>query len=368
MTMELTTIWFILIAVLWIGYFVLEGFDFGVGALLPVLGRENPDDPDRESGETRKRQMLSSIGPFWDGNEVWLLTAGGATFAAFPHWYATLFSGFYIPLLLILVALIVRGVALEYRGKVDSVRWRRRMDAMIIFGSAVPALLWGVAFTNIVRGVPIDASMEYVGGFWGLLNPVALLGGLVTLTLFVTHGALFIGLKTDGQLRYDARVLGIKVGLVSAVLAVLWLFVIHLERGTAVSWALAGAAAVALVLALLNAGRGREGWAFSGTFVAILLAVASLFVALYPDVMPSTLNPEWSLTVENAASSEKTLGIMTVVALIFTPIVLLYQSWTYWTFRKRIKGHHIPTSVHHAAITGETSGHEDRAEPAGSAR
>ncbi|MDN5764163.1 MAG: cytochrome d ubiquinol oxidase subunit II, partial [Microlunatus sp.] len=250
--------------------------------------------------------------------------------------------------------------------KVDSARWRRRMDAMIIFGSVVPALLWGVAFTNIVRGVPIDASMEYVGGFWGLLNPVALLGGLVTLTLFVTHGALFIGLKTDGQLRYDARVLGIRVGVISAVLAVVWLAVIHLERGAVVSWALAAVAVVALLLALGSARQGREGWAFSGTFVTILLAVGSLFVALYPDVMPSTLNPEWSLTVENAASSQKTLGIMTVVALIFTPIVLLYQSWTYWAFRRRVKGHHIPTSVHHAAVTGETTGLDDRAEPAGS--
>ena len=366
--MELTTIWFILIAVLWIGYFVLEGFDFGVGALLPVLGRRNPGDPGQESGETRKRQMLSSIGPFWDGNEVWLLTAGGATFAAFPHWYATLFSGFYIPLLLILVALIVRGVALEYRGKVDSVRWRQRMDTMIIVGSVVPAVLWGVAFTNIVRGVPIDASMEYVGGFWALLNPVALLGGAVTLTLFVAHGALFIGLKTDGQLRYDARALGLKVGLVSAVLAVVWLVAIHLERGTVVSWLLAAVAAVVLLAALNTARQGREGWAFTGTFITIALAVSSLFVALYPDVMPSTLNPEWSLTVENAASSEKTLGIMTVVALIFTPIVLLYQSWTYWAFRKRVKGHHIPTSVHHAAVTGETTGLDDRAEPAGNAR
>ena len=342
--MELTTVWFILIAVLWIGYFVLEGFDFGVGALLPVLGKD----------ETRKRQMLGAIGPFWDGNEVWLLTAGGAMFAAFPHWYATLFSGFYLPLLLILVALIVRGIGLEYRGKVDSAVWRRRMDVLIVAGSALPALLWGVAFTNIVRGVPIDAQMEYVGGFWNLLNPVALLGGMVTLTLFLTHGALFVALKTDGALRHDARVLGIRTGVVAAALAVLWLGILQVSTGTVWSVALAGLAAVSLLAGLFMASNGREGWAFTGTFVAIGLATASLFVALFPDVMPSTLDPAWSLTIENASSSQKTLGIMTWVAVIFTPIVVLYQSWTYWTFRKRVQGHHIPTDVHPAAATKET--------------
>ncbi|WP_122261934.1 cytochrome d ubiquinol oxidase subunit II [Ornithinimicrobium cerasi] len=350
--MELTTIWFVLIAVLWIGYFVLEGFDYGVGALLPVLGRDTADGS--VTGETRRRQMLGAIGPFWDGNEVWLLTAGGATFAAFPHWYATLFSGFYLPLLLILVALIVRGIGLEYRGKVDSTRWRRRMDLMVVAGSAVPALLWGVAFTNIVRGVPIDAEMEYVGGFWNLLNPVALLGGLVTLTLFLTHGALFVALKTDGQLRHDARALGLRLGVLAAALAVAWLWIVHASTGTAVSWVLAGLAAVALLAGLAAARAGREGWAFTGTFATIGLATASLFVALFPDVMPSSLDPAWSLTVENAASSQKTLGIMTVVAVVFTPIVLLYQSWTYWTFRRRISGHHIPTEVHPAAVTEET--------------
>ncbi|GAA5159046.1 cytochrome d ubiquinol oxidase subunit II [Ornithinimicrobium tianjinense] len=350
--MELTTIWFILIAVLWIGYFVLEGFDYGVGALLPVLGRDEAGGA--VTGETRRRQMLGAIGPFWDGNEVWLLTAGGATFAAFPHWYATLFSGFYLPLLLILVALIVRGIGLEYRGKVDSTTWRQRMDLMIVAGSALPALLWGVAFTNIVRGVPIDAEMEYVGGFWNLLNPVALLGGLVTLTLFLTHGALFVALKTDGQIRHDARALALRLGTVAAVLAVAWLTVMHLSTGNAASWVLAGLAAVALVAGLAAARGGREGWGFAGTFVTIALATASLFVALFPDVMPSTLDAAWSLTVENAASTQKTLGIMTVVAVVFTPVVLLYQAWTYWTFRRRISGHHIPTEVHHAAVTDET--------------
>ncbi|WP_151523929.1 cytochrome d ubiquinol oxidase subunit II [Serinicoccus kebangsaanensis] len=344
--MELTTIWFVLIAVLWVGYFCLEGFDYGVGMLLPVLGKD----------ETRKRQMLSAIGPFWDGNEVWLLTAGGAIFAAFPHWYATLFSGFYLPLLLILVGLILRGVGLEYRGKVDSPAWRARMDAMVVAGSLLPAVLWGIAFSNIVSGVPIDAQMEYAGGFWNLLGPVALLGGLTTLALFLTHGALFVALKTDGALRHDARALALRLGVVAAVLAVAWLTLLHGRTGTPLSWWAAGLAAAALLGGLALAARGREGWAFSGTFVAIALATTSLFLALFPDVMPSSLDPDWSLTATNASSTAKTLGIMTVVALVFTPVMLLYTAWSYWTFRRRISGHHIPTEVHHAAVEPQRPG------------
>ncbi|WP_134772148.1 cytochrome d ubiquinol oxidase subunit II [Ornithinimicrobium flavum] len=361
--MELTTIWFVLIAVLWIGYFCLEGFDYGVGMLLPVLGRDEEGYAAREalpaaggpwSGETRRRQMLSAIGPFWDGNEVWLLTAGGAIFAAFPHWYATLFSGFYLPLLLILVGLIIRGIGLEYRGKVDSRAWRARMDAMIVLGSLLPALLWGVAFSNIVSGVPIDAQMEYVGGFWSLLNPVALLGGLVTLTLFLTHGAIFVSLKTDGQLRHDARALALRTGVVSAALAVVWLGILHVRTGSTLSWLLAILAALALVGGLLLTWRGREGWGFAGTFGAIALATSSLFAALFPDVMPTTLADGLSLTKDNASSTELTLTIMTWVAVIFVPVVLLYTVFTYWTFRRRVSGHHIPTGVHHAAVTQET--------------
>src|SRR5512133_1484424 len=230
--MELSTVWFILIAVLWTGYFVLEGFDFGVGMLLPVLGRGH----DADDTERRRRVMINTIGPLWDGNEVWLLTAGGATFAAFPHWYATLFSGFYLPLLLILVALIVRNLGFEYRHKRDSAVWKRRWDLAIVVGSFVPALLWGVAFTNIVRGVPIDANKEFVGNLWTLLNPMALLGGLVTLSLFLTHGALFVALKTAGPIRAVARRLAGRVGLVAAALAVVFLLVIGFQQGDAASW------------------------------------------------------------------------------------------------------------------------------------
>lgn len=333
--MELTTVWFCLIAVLWIGYFALEGFDFGVGMLLPVLGRE----------ERERRVLINTIGPVWDGNEVWVLVAGGATFAAFPEWYATLFSGFYLPLLLILVALIVRGVAFEYRAKRDDPTWRARWDLAIFWGSLLPAVLWGVAFGNIVRGVPIDADLEYVGGFFNLLNPYALLGGLTTLTLFLTHGAMYVALKTDGPIRREARSLATRSGLAAALVAVLFLVWTQVDTGSVASGVLFVLAALALLAGVAAAGAAREGWAFLGTFVTIALAVAGLFAALFPDVMPTSLADGTSLTTTNAAATAYTLKIMTGVAVVFTPIVLVYQGWTYWVFRKRISVHHIPEAV-----------------------
>ena len=336
--MELTTVWFILIAVLWTGYFVLDGFDFGVGMLMPVLGRG-------EDGEARKRVMLNTIGPVWDGNEVWVLTAGGATFAAFPNWYATMFSGFYLPLLIILVALIVRALGFDYRGKTDNPTWRKRWDYAIFFGSALPALLWGVALTNVVMGLPIDAQKEYTGNLFTLLNPIGLLGGLTTVALFLTHGAIFISLKTEGDIRHEARALSLKTGAVAAVLAVALLVSVNVSTGSMWSWIAAVVAAVALLAGLFAIWRDREGWAFIGTFVAIAAAVATLFLALFPDVMPSTTNPAFSLTTTNASSTQLTLTIMTWVAAIFTPIVLIYTSWTYWTFRRRIGTRHIPAAT-----------------------
>ncbi len=329
--MELTTVWFLLIAVLWTGYFVLEVFDFGVGVLLPVLGRT----------ETDRRIMINTIGPVWDGNEVWVLVAGGATFAAFPEWYATLFSGFYLALLVILVSLIIRGVAFEYRGKRPEAAWRRRWDWAIFVGSLLPALLWGVAFGNIVQGVPIErigdpAHLEYTGNFLTLINPYALLGGLTTLGLFVTHAAMFLALKTDGEIRARANRLAGQVGLVTAVVAVGFLAWTHVQRGDVASLVLSAAAALAFVGALVANRLRREGWAFVGTMATIALAVVALFTALYPDVLPSTTNAAYSLTTTNAASTSYTLSIMTVVAVIFTPIVVLYQAWTYWVFRRRL--------------------------------
>jgi cytochrome bd ubiquinol oxidase subunit II len=324
--MELTTVWFLLIAGLWIGYFVLEGFDFGVGILLWVLGRDEP----------QRRAVITTIGPVWDGNEVWLIVAGGATFAAFPEWYATLFSGFYLPLFAILVSLILRGVALEYRGKRDDLAWRSRMDTLITFGSVVPALLWGITFANLVRGVPITADHEYVGGLGNLFNPFALLGGLTVTVLFVAHGAIFLALRTTEDLRSRANRFASRCGLAAAVLAVVFLGWVQVLRGDAGSAIVAALAAVALLAGLAANRMGREGWAFVGTTLAVGLAVASLFVAIFPAVMPSSLDPAWSLTTANAASTPYTLKILTVVGAIFTPLVMLYQGWTYWVFRRRI--------------------------------
>ncbi|WP_030169174.1 cytochrome d ubiquinol oxidase subunit II [Spirillospora albida] len=346
--MELTTFWFILIGVLWTGYFVLEGFDFGVGILLPILA------PRRDGhSEIDRRVMINSIGPVWDGNEVWLLVAGGATFAAFPEWYATLFSGFYLPLLLILVALIVRGLAFEYRGKIDGDRWRRNWDRVIFWGSLVPAFLWGVAFANIVRGVPINADHHYTGNLFTLLNPYALLGGLTTLLVFVLHGAVFLALKTDGEVRYRARAFITRTWLPVAGVAALFLVLTQLSDGRPATWATAGVAAIALLGGIAAALRGREGIAFAGTAVAIVATVATLFGNLWPDVMPSSTSALFSLTVENASSTPYTLKVMTWVAVLFTPVVLLYQGWTYWVFRKRLTRHAIaPSSAQAAAGLG----------------
>jgi cytochrome d ubiquinol oxidase subunit II len=330
--MELTDVWFVLIAVLWIGYFFLEGFDFGVGVLLPVIGKSDEE----------RRVMINTIGPVWDGNEVWLLVAGGATFAAFPEWYATLFSGFYLPLLLILVALIIRGVAFEYRGKQDSAQWKARWDLAIFVGSLIPAILWGVAFANIVRGVPIDESGTYTAGFSNLLNPYALLGGIVTLGLFTTHGATFLALKTLGTVREKAHALVGQVGLATAVAAVLFLGWTLIDQGKTTTWITSIVAAACLLGALALDRVNREGWAFILTGLTIALAVVTLFLTLYPDVMPSSTDPAYSLTVENASSSPYTLKVMTWVAVVMTPIVLVYQSWTFWVFRKRIGADDLP--------------------------
>ena len=339
--MDLQLIWFGLIGLLWAGYLVLEGFDFGVGALLPVLGKGR----DAADTEKRRRVMLTTIGPHWDGNEVWLLTAGGATFAAFPEWYATMFSGFYLAFLALLVALIVRNMGLEYRHKRDNDAWRRRWDWAIIGGSIAAPLLVGVALTNVVRGLPINKDMEYVGNFFTLLNPMSLLGGLVILGLSLTHGAFFLALKTKGDIRRDAQALGTTLGLGTAVLAVVLLLWLGFTQGTVWSWVTTAVAAVALLAAIYANTRGNEGWAFTGTAVTMAAAVATYFLTLYPNVMPTTLPADTSLTIENASSSELTLKIMTGAALVFTPIVLLYTGYTYWVFRKRLGTQNIPAAV-----------------------
>ncbi|MGQ9489808.1 MAG: cytochrome d ubiquinol oxidase subunit II [Anaerolineae bacterium] len=331
--MELNTLWFILIGVLFTGFFILEGFDYGVGILLPFLGKRDEE----------RRVIINTIGPFWDANEVWLLTAGGAMFAAFPNWYATLFSGFYLALFLMLAALIVRGVAFEFRSKDRNPRWRTLWDWCIFVGSFVPALLWGVAMSNIIRGVPIDANMHYVGGFFNLLNPYALLGGVAGLGIFTLHGAIFLSLRTEGELHARAE----------ALINRLWPIVLVVGAATVVASYFAtdifqrvginpGFSALGAGAAFLAGGwflrQKRSGWAFAMTALTIALTVVTTFRGLYPRVMVSSLNPEWSLTVANASSSPYTLRVMTIVALIFVPIVLIYQAWNYWVFRARLSG------------------------------
>lgn len=335
--MDLPTVWFILIAVLWTGYLVLEGFDFGVGMLLRVLGRS----------DTERRAMINTIGPVWDGNEVWLLTAGGATFAAFPMWYATMFSGFYLALLLILLALIVRVVAFEWRGKIDDERWRTWADWALIIGSWVPAVLWGVAFGNLVRGVQLDSDFQYVGGFFALLNPFALLGGVTTALIFLTHGAVFLAMKTDGEIRHRAAALASRAAVATLVAAGTFAVWAQLAYSVTWTWAATAVAAVALLLLVRFTALRAERQAFVSSVVAIVAAVVLIFGSMYPDVMPA-LDAANSLTVDNAASGTYTLTIMTWVAVVLTPVVLLYQGWTYWVFRKRITTEQIPA---HTGLT-----------------
>ncbi len=339
--MQLNEIWFLIVGFLFIGYFVLDGFDFGVGMSLPFLGK---DDTDR-------RVLINTIGPVWDLNETWVIVAGAALFAAFPEWYASLFSGFYLPLLIILLALISRGVAFEYRGKgktigADEVKWKAAFDWMIVIGSAVPALLWGVAFANIVQGVPLNEQHIYVGTIFTLLNPYGLLGGLVTLTLFWTHGLVFISLKTDGEIQQRARNLASKVGIIATVLAagfLVWTLAAHFS---VLGFVLSAIAAVSLIGALFANAFKREGISFTLLVVTIVTAVGSLFAALFPNVFSSSIDPSFSLTIDNARSSDYTLGVMTWVAVIMIPLVLLYQGWTYWVFRNRITRKSIPATSH----------------------
>jgi cytochrome d ubiquinol oxidase subunit II len=334
--MDLAYLWFFIVGFLFVGYFVLDGFDFGVGMSLPFLGKD----------DVSRRQIINTIGPVWDLNETWVIVAGACLFAAFPEWYATLFSGFYLALLLILLALILRGVSFEYRHQRDSLRWKRGFDRMIVIGSAVPAFLWGVAVANIVHGVPLDADHEFMGSLLTLLNPYALIGGLTTLLLFFTHGVYFVALKTDGQVHADARVLARRSGILTVVVAavfLVWTILNAFSAGAPAVWLvvlLSAVAAVALIASIAANARDREGWAFGLGAATIVTAVLALWFALFPNVMVAT-DPANSLTIENASSTDYTLTIMSWAALIFLPLVLLYQGWTYWIFRKRVSRSHI---------------------------
>jgi cytochrome d ubiquinol oxidase subunit II len=332
---SLNTAWFALIGLLWTGYFLLEGFDFGVGMLSPLIGG---DDVDR-------RLCMNAIGPTWDANEVWLIVAGGATFAAFPEWYETMFSGFYLALFTVLAALIVRGVSMEFRGKRNSARWRATWDAGLAAGSLIPAVVWGAAFTDLIGGLDLSASGVYHGGLLALLSPAAIVGGLASLGMFLAHGAAFLALKTGGQLGERARRAAAWLAVPAAALpaaAAAWLAAGRPDDAGnpgglpgAVPLALIAACCLAFATSGLLAAARRPGGAFGLSAAGIVTACASVFTALYPRVLVSS-GPGSSLTVWNAASGHETLLVMTVVAAIFAPFVLLYQGWSYWVFRQRL--------------------------------
>lgn len=328
--MELHTLWFILVAVLFTGFFILEGFDFGVGILMPWLGKS----------EAERRTILRTIGPHWDGNEVWLLTAGGAIFAAFPKWYATMFSALYLPLLLLLVALILRGLAIEYRNKLDSIVWRSRWDMAIFTGSLLAAVLIGVAITDLLHGIPLDANGVFTGNFLDLVKPFPLVGGIASLVVFTWIGLLFLQLKLQGDLLKRTQALAQKVRW--AVIAVFVLLgIVGFLSNTALAQSLliykacALLAVATLVLSVILAQK-RPGLAFIQVVLAIALTSITAFGSLFPNTMISTLDSAFNLTVQSASSTPYTLKVMSIVAAIFVPIVLVYQGWTYWVFRKRV--------------------------------
>ena len=329
--MDLNTVWFILVAILFTGFFFLEGFDYGVGILLPFLGKDNQE----------RRVIINSIGPVWDGNEVWMITAGGAIFASFPHVYATLFSGFYLALVLMLIALILRGVGFEFRAKRDGKAWRALWDWAIFTGSLVPALLWGVTVANMMRGFAIEQDMNYYGGLLPLLNPYALLGGLVFISLFIMHGANYLTRKVPAGIAERAQKVSFIAWIISTIMAAAFLAWTYFGTDILTKPGLNGLSPALLAAAsLLATGwliRARKtGWAFVSGALTIVLVSLMVFMGLYPRLLISSLDPSFSLTINNASSSPYTLKVMTIIASIFVPIVLLYQAWTYRIFRKRL--------------------------------
>jgi cytochrome bd ubiquinol oxidase subunit II len=336
--MGLAEFWFVLIAVLWGGYFLLEGFDFGVGMLLPWLPRD----------ERERELMFESIGPVWDGNEVWLVVAGGATFAAFPAWYATMFSGFYIALLLILVLLIVRVVSFEWREKHDGSRWRATWLWMNTIGSIGASFIWGVALANLVAGVPLDSSHVFTGNVLDLFSAYTVLAGLAVVAIFAAHGAAYLSVRTTGEFCERAAAAARRLSIPAAVLGaaiVAWTVIVAHDRNargigpTAVPAVLT---ALVLIAAVALTRTRRSGWAFAATGLGAIGFVATIFTGLYPRVLVSSPDFANSLTIANAASGHYALQVITVVAAICTPLILLYQSWTYYVFRRRLGGEPPP--------------------------
>jgi cytochrome d ubiquinol oxidase subunit II len=330
--MTLETVWFCVIAAFWLGYLFLEGFDFGVGMLLPILGRD----------DVERRVMINTIGPVWDGNEVWLIVAGGAMFAAFPGWYAGLFSGTYLPLLAVLLVLIGRGVAFEYRGKVDSDRWRRTWDRVIMIGSWVAPLGVGLILATTVTGLPLDAAGNRAGSPFAAIGWETLLGALAIAGFALVHGAAFLALKTSGDLRERARLLALRALPVALLPMLAFLTIVQWREGTLWTLLAFAISAFAAAVAWLRLQAGHDGQAFAALGFVIAGAAVTMFGALYPAVLPSTVDPANSLTIAGTASSPYTLTVITWVAAFGAPAVLIYQGWTYWVFRRRIGTEHIP--------------------------
>lgn len=328
----LPTIWFIAIAVLWTGYLFLEGFDLGVGMLMKLFARNN----------TERRVLLNTIGPVWDGNEVWLITAAGATFAAFPLWYASLFSALYLPLLVVLVALIFRAVAFEYRGKVDADQWRNRWDWAIALGSFFAAFGVGAALALTTTGLPLNANGDREGGPLAWFSGYTVLGGLAVVGFSLVHALAFLALKTDGEVRHRARRWFVRLLPVLMLPIAGWALAIQVLYGKPWTWALVILAGIAAAAAWAMARKGAEGKAFLALGAFLVLGTASIFGAVFPVVLPSTLNSAFDLTISNASSSDYTLGLMSIVAAFGLPLVIAYQAWTYWVFRRRVSADYIP--------------------------
>ncbi|MDY0275168.1 MAG: cytochrome d ubiquinol oxidase subunit II [Desulfomicrobium sp.] len=334
----LETIWFLLWGVLWAIYFTLDGYDLGVGSLIPVLGKTNRD----------RRIMLNTMGPFWDGNEVWLITAGGVTFAAFPKAYAVMFSSLYTPLMLLLFALIIRGVSLEFRHQVENDTWRKVWDWGATIGSFLPALLFGVAFANIFMGLPLDEHGVFQGSWLLLLNPYGLAGGLLFVALFIMHGALWLTARTKGDLQQRAAALAknfwpILIAIVSLFVVLTLMYTDLLNNYLRNPLMFVVLLVPVLALVLMGRQIGRQDWWYAWGLSAVLITGLTLFgvVGLYPTILPSSISLDYSVTIMNAASSTLTLSIMLIVALVFVPLVAFYQFWLHRTFSHKITDHHL---------------------------
>jgi cytochrome d ubiquinol oxidase subunit II len=333
--MQLHTIWFLIIVVFWIGFFVLEGFDFGVGALHMVIGKT----------ETERRVAINTIGPWWDGNEVWLIVAGAALFAAFPGWYATLFSALYLALVLVLLGLFGRGVSFEWRGKRESPRWRNGWSWALTVGSVLTPLLIGVALGDMLHGLPINQNHDYTGNFWNLLTGYGLMTGVTMLVLCLMHGATFLALRTTGDLRQRAKAIGRRIGIVAIVITIGWvIWTLVVVGGGTVPQPTQIFGVIALIFAWALTYTDRDGWAFAASGFAIAAAIGQIFISLYPNVMVSSTNHAFNLTVNNSAAAHYSLVVMTVVALILMPIVLLYQGWSFHVFRRRVAAPEPPAA------------------------